>query len=130
MAASWTCLPWRILKRNQLEYKQLLVFSCTNRFSQCKQFSAQQKQAKPSDQLVRNFLTYTFLFSGVGYILYKWKNDLNLFDSIKNFIPTIHAKSITTEDINHNRDKYNFIADVVEISAPSVVYIEIKDNKR
>lgn len=28
-----------------------------------------------------------------------------------------------------NRDKYNFIAEVVEVSAPAVVYIEIKDTR-
>lgn len=44
--------------------------------------------------------------------------------------PVIHAVSLPPSNGNQNRDRYNFIADVVEISAPSVVYIEIKDNRR
>ncbi|XP_076240591.1 HTRA2-related serine protease [Calliopsis andreniformis] len=132
MAASLTRIPWRILKRNQFEYKQLVAFSCTDRFLQCKHFSTQQKKSNISDQTIKSILTYTVFVSGVGYALYKWKDDFHIYQfcSLASIIPTIHAKSITTVDINHNRDKYNFIADVVEISAPSVVYIEIKDNKR
>ena len=47
-------------------------------------------------------------------------------------MPSIYAASKMSfpADVSQNRERYNFIADVVEISAPSVVYIEIKDQKR
>ena len=131
MAAPLTRLPWYILKRNQFQYKQLLLFNCVDQFSRFKYSSSQQQKSKTFNQAIRDVLTYTILFSGVGYILYKWKDDFhNRFRSLTNFMPTVHARSLPPLDVNHNRDKYNFIADVVEISAPSVVYIEIKDNKR
>ncbi|XP_012525720.2 serine protease HTRA2, mitochondrial isoform X2 [Monomorium pharaonis] len=80
----------------------------------------------------RNFLTYTAFVSGIGfgYALYNWRDDIrqrieNLI--VPNVYSVVHAIS-SQSDGNQNRDKFNFIADVVEISAPAVVYIEIRDN--
>lgn len=42
-------------------------------------------------------------------------------------IPSVAAATALTK--KGNRDKYNFISDVVELSAPAVVYIEIKDTR-
>ncbi|XP_041781290.1 serine protease HTRA2, mitochondrial [Anopheles merus] len=43
------------------------------------------------------------------------------------FLPTVSAK---TSAAAGNRQQYNFIADAVEISAPAVVFIEIRDRQR
>ncbi|XP_043265800.1 serine protease HTRA2, mitochondrial [Colletes gigas] len=131
MAAPLSRFSWNVLRQNQFQYKQVLIFPCADRFSRCRRFSTQQVKRQTFYKTNRNVLTYSIIFSGFGYILFKWKDDIcDRFSNLMNFIPTVHAKSIPVLDINHNRDKYNFIADVVEISAPSVVYIEIKDNKR
>lgn len=52
-----------------------------------------------------------------------FKKDFSVFPSVK-------AASIFSKDLKGRRGQYNFIADVVEVSAPSVVYIEIKDSRR
>ncbi|KAM3956497.1 HTRA2-related serine protease [Aphomia sociella] len=41
-----------------------------------------------------------------------------------------YAASVINNDLKDRRQKYNFIADVVAVSAPAVVFIEIKDSKR
>lgn len=94
--------------------------------------SHQHQDRRVLDKRSKVFLTCTALFSavGLGYILYKWKDDIRRIETpaVPNR-PVIRAVSLPPSDNNQNRDKYNFIADVVEISAPSVVYIEIKDNR-
>ncbi|KAL4711574.1 hypothetical protein ACJJTC_003591 [Scirpophaga incertulas] len=42
----------------------------------------------------------------------------------------LSAATVVSNDLKGRREKYNFIADVVAVSAPSVVYIEIKDARR
>lgn len=45
-------------------------------------------------------------------------------------VPFPSVTAATALSKKGNRDKYNFIAEVVEVSAPAVVYIEIKDTRR
>ncbi|CAK1594247.1 unnamed protein product [Parnassius mnemosyne] len=51
----------------------------------------------------------------IGYVSFKEK---------------LSAATIINDSLQGRREKYNFIADVVAVSAPSVVYIEIKDGRR
>lgn len=53
-----------------------------------------------------------------------------IFDN-DNFFPKVEAATpVSTAKFEGRRKQFNFIADVVEISAPSLVYIEIKDTRR
>ncbi|CAD6232209.1 GSCOCG00001800001-RA-CDS [Cotesia congregata] len=94
-----------------------------------------------ASKLIRKFnLTYAVsvgLF-GLAYGIYKCsdsdsdsvKNAKKSFDKYYNLlVPKVFAKS-DSSNIGDNRSKYNFIADVVQTSLPSVVYIEIKDQTR
>ncbi|XP_076165944.1 HTRA2-related serine protease isoform X3 [Ptiloglossa arizonensis] len=128
MATLLLSLSWRVSKQNQLQYKQVLILPCTNRFSQYRRFSAQQKNRQIFNKTITKTLTYTIFFAGFGYTFYMWKDKLYDQFSNLNLVPTCYAQSVL--DIRNNRDKYNFVADVVEISLPSVVYIEISENRR
>lgn len=104
----------------------------TDKFAQIRQFHSRQQQQQEREKRPNNFLTYTALASGLCYAVYEWKNDIQ--EGIKSLgvcnYPVVHASSSLPPSDGQNRNKYNFIANVVEICAPSVVYIEIKDNKR
>lgn len=60
----------------------------------------------------------------LGGILWQWKSKFS--SSSLSILPVYNAAAIQKE----NRDKFNFIADVVSVSAPAVVYIEVKDTRR
>lgn len=47
---------------------------------------------------------------------------------LKSLMPSIAAAVPTTIAVS-NRSKFNFLADIVEMAAPAVVYIEIKDKR-
>ncbi|XP_072386309.1 serine protease HTRA2, mitochondrial-like [Diabrotica undecimpunctata] len=65
-----------------------------------------------------------FLFLTTGYLSYKASKTFSC-------IPVVNAATVFgTTPLAGRRKQYNFIADVVETSAPAVVYIEIKDSRR
>ena len=112
----------------------LAVLICSKRSNGSKHFTYNHEHKTNNyEKSHHSFLTYVTLFtSGICcYALYSFDDvRKNILYSLKNVIlPTVSAKDIP-QDVFNNRSKYNFIADVVEVSAPAVVYIEIKDHKR
>lgn len=131
MAIPLSHLSWISLKRSNLNLSRLTIIAFTKQYVQNSKFHSQEQKQRKHDKNPKRFLTYTALATSISCVLYNWKDDIR--KQIKNLgtnLPTIHAISLPPPGVNVNRNKYNFIADVVEISAPSVVYIEIQDHKR
>lgn len=144
MASPWSRVltrtsPWTSLARaSSSSVLRLATLVFAERHAGTRTFySHQQRQQQQNGRGIggaRRLLTCTALVSaaGLGYALCNWRNDTR--HGIENLAvpncPVVHAVSLPPSDGNRNRDKYNFIADVVEISAPAVVYIEIRDNHR
>lgn len=84
---------------------------------------------KSTNNDVNKLVSYAKLL-GIGLgcaVLYQnFKNDY--LTCIISKIPTVSAS--TKKSLSGRRDQFNFIADVVEVSAASVVFIEIKDTRR
>lgn len=71
-----------------------------------------------------DYLKYLFYFTS-GCLIYKILIQRKLCDNVDLAVPF----STGGTKLAGRRKQFNFIADVVETSAPSVVYIEIKDTK-
>lgn len=85
-----------------------------------------RENSNSEHQSSSNNFAHTAKLVGVGLgcvlLYYNYKNNF------KWTIPTVSAS--TKKSLAGRRDHYNFIADVVEVSAASVVFIEIKDTRR
>ncbi|XP_046752747.1 serine protease HTRA2, mitochondrial isoform X2 [Diprion similis] len=124
-------------KKHLFRCQYLTIFNAERNFRTGTTNSFREK-GRSHDENSRCYITCSALVASVlGYVLYNWKEDFrrdlvaSKFENVKSPFPTLHAASnVFATNVNHNRDKYNFIADVVEVSAPSVVYIEIQDQRR
>lgn len=79
-----------------------------------------------------NCHSYVGLSFGVlcGFFLfYNWGSNRKVRRGYFDWTPRLEASSIIGDD-GSKRNRYNFIADVVEKTASSVVYIEILDRRR
>ncbi|EFN79184.1 serine protease HTRA2, mitochondrial isoform X2 [Harpegnathos saltator] len=126
-------LSWSFLVKRHTNLSRCTLTVFTEPCTQIRPLhSQQQQQRKVHEKKGNNLLTYTVFVSGLCYAIYKWKDDI--WQGIKSFdvykYSVVHATSSQPPSNSQNRDKYNFIADVVKICAPSVVYIEVKDTKR
>ncbi|KAL0129715.1 hypothetical protein PUN28_001760 [Cardiocondyla obscurior] len=141
MASSLSRVPCiSLVRANKSKISRFTTLAFTERHAGTRtihSYHQQQQQKQQHERRVesnraRTFLTYTTLVSGAASICYALYNWRDIRQKIINLtVPcclVVHAISLPPSDSNKNREKYNFIADVVEISAPAVVYIEIKDS--
>ncbi|XP_062537224.1 serine protease HTRA2, mitochondrial [Armigeres subalbatus] len=73
----------------------------------------------------------TALSGLIGGLYLQTAEDEHLKTGVRHFsvFPSVAAATQSSNDLKGRRVMYNFIADVVDISAPAVVYIEIKDTR-
>ncbi|XP_020296699.1 serine protease HTRA2, mitochondrial isoform X2 [Pseudomyrmex gracilis] len=129
MASPLSRLPWIFLVRNTTRAATIVL---NKRHARIRTFCQQQRGQNMNDSRMPGLLTYVAL-APVG-VLFGYTLNIIWEDYIqricKNFkVLDLHVHALSLND-NQNRSKYNFIADVVETCVPSVVYIEIKDNRR
>lgn len=120
-----------IFKNNYSSHVRSVVSLNADRFTQVRSKHLSRQDNRIYGRSGRHFLTYTLVISGIGYFLYKKRNDF--YERFRDFtfgMPVVRSATIFTPSLVDYRERYNFIADVVEVSAPSVVYIEIKDEKK
>jgi len=125
-------LPWIFLTRNSSNVSRFTPIVLAERYAKVRAFHSQKQERRWPGINGKGLLTCTALITGVGfgYLLYNRRDDIR--QRIENFgksinFPVVHTVSLPSDE---NRNKFNFIADVVEVCAPSVVYIQIKDNAR
>lgn len=124
-------VPLYILRKDHLSFARYAISLNADRFTQIRSAHFQRPEDGYFKRNGKHFLTYTLVMSGLGYFLYKKKNDL--YERFRDFnfgMPIVRAAAMFPPSVIDHRQKYNFIADVVENTAPSVVLIEIKDERR
>nr|XP_012222811.1 PREDICTED: serine protease HTRA2, mitochondrial [Linepithema humile]XP_012222812.1 PREDICTED: serine protease HTRA2, mitochondrial [Linepithema humile]XP_012222813.1 PREDICTED: serine protease HTRA2, mitochondrial [Linepithema humile] len=131
MAFASSRLPLVFLSKKSLNVSRFTTIVLAERYAKVRAFHSQRQARRVHSINGKGFLTCTALIAGVGfgYLLYNRRDDIR--QRIGNLgvpnLPVVHTISLSSSD--ENRNKFNFIADVVEVCAPSVVYIEIKDNR-
>ncbi|XP_046409905.1 serine protease HTRA2, mitochondrial isoform X2 [Neodiprion pinetum] len=138
MALPCARLACDVLRRKHIFRCQYLTVLNVERDFRTGTANSFREKGRLRDENSKRYITCSALVASVlGYVLYNWKEDFRgdvagfKFENVKSPFPAIHAATnVFATNVNHNRDKYNFIADVVEVSAPSVVYIEMKDQRR
>ncbi|XP_077273099.1 HTRA2-related serine protease isoform X2 [Temnothorax americanus] len=150
MASPWSRMPWTrwtsLAKASSSRcVSRLATLVFAERHAGIRTFHSYQQQQQQQRQQqcgqgfgfggggARKLLTCAAFVSaaGLGYALYNWRDYVRqgiegLNRSVVPNCPVVHAHP--PSDGGQNRDKYNFIADVVEVTASAVVYIEIWHN--
>lgn len=117
-----------------------ITFQLKQDWSAWNRKSRQQIRAKSNQQNYssannnRSRINFGFGFGVVflaGFLWYHDEINKKVSKSLNNLLPKCYAAIPTsTTKKSGNREKFNFIAEVVNVSAPAVVYIEVKDTRR
>lgn len=133
MAAPLLIAAKNVLKKRRLPTAQILALFYSERSYGLQQLTLHEYKKENHEKSYQKFLTCAALFTSSLACLAFYNSDderKQLFSQFKEIIlPPVFAKD-ASGDNNKSRNRNNFIADVVEVSAPAVVYIEIKDQKR
>ncbi|XP_075235046.1 HTRA2-related serine protease isoform X2 [Lycorma delicatula] len=117
----------KLLKFNSSALKDFDKFSTLQFIN----FDFKEKRYRNSSHR-RCYNEQNLVYLGLGLVCFS-VTVVNLKRFKQNLLPSVHASvpvDITDILVSGNRKKYNFIADVVEKTAASVVYIAIVDNRR
>lgn len=88
--------------------------------------TAVQLSSKSGDRKEdRNPRKWPLLALFAGAATFSWEKDRK-----RSLLPFPVVEAATAKVLRNRREQFNFISEVVEVSAPSVVYIEIQDTKR